>query len=93
MSRRAYPNDRNGFCAPTEGDVVLSNQYGNITAQFQGFTYDIVFQSERLPHLYEGQYTITSGTGRYADATGTGTIKGWETNLRISFFVKGKISY
>ena len=90
---RAYPNGRDGFCAPTEGEVVMSNQYGTVNALFQGSTCDINFQSERLPHLYDGQFTVTSGTGKYAGATGTGEIKGWDTKLRIAFSLKGKISY
>ena len=90
---RAYSNGRDGFCAPTEGEVVMSNQYGTVNALFQGSTCDINFQSERLPHLYDGQFTVTSGTGKYAGATGTGEIKGWDTKLRIAFSLKGKISY
>lgn len=90
---RGFSNGRDGFCAPTEGTVVMSNQYGNINAQFQGKVCDITFQSEKLPHLYDGQYTITSGTGKYAGATGTGVIKGWDTKFRVAFSVKGSISY
>ena len=90
---RAYPNGRDGFCAPTEGEVVMSNQYGTVNALFQGSTCDINFQSERLPHLYDGQFTVTSGTGKYAGAAGTGVIKGWDTKSRIAFSVKGEITY
>ncbi len=90
---RATPNGRDGFCAPTTGEVEMSNQSGKINAHFQGNVCDITFQSERLPHLYDGQFNIISGTGKYAEAAGTGTIKGWDTKSRIVFNVRGNIRY
>lgn len=90
---RAFPNGREGFCAPTEGVIVISNQYGTVNANIQGNTCDMSFQSEKLTHLFDSQYNITSGTGKYANAAGTGDIKGWETGLRSIFSVRGNISY
>lgn len=90
---RATPNGRDGFCAPTGGEMEMSNISGKINAHFQGNVCDITFQSERLPHLYDLRYDITSGTGKYAEAAGTGTIKGWDTKSRIVFNIRGNIRY
>jgi hypothetical protein len=91
--------------------AVTSNQLVNVLTGFSTATYtltaangdtvvlEMVFQTTFLPNgvTFEGTYTVTEGTGRFAGATGDGTLIGSATNTGPtngvgSFTVSGTIS-
>jgi len=60
------------FCGSVSGSTVLTAANGD--QSFNDFEDDICFDGSL--GVYSGTYTVTGGTGRFSDATGSGTISG-----------------
>jgi hypothetical protein len=85
----ATSNGDGGYCAPVTGTVVLSDGTNTITEAVEGTLCEIGATGTNVGHVFTGHYTVSSGTGTYANAqgsgklgfyqpTGTGTVAGLE---------------
>jgi hypothetical protein len=70
----ATPNGDGGYCAPVTGTVVLSDGTNTLTEAVQGTLCEIGATGTNVGHVFTGQYTVSSGTGTYANAQGTGRL-------------------
>ena len=91
----ATPNGQGGFCAPATGSSTLTAANGaTLTFSQTGTVCEVGKSSPNVAHTFTGTYTITGGTGRFAGATGSGTISGGDNGQGISSYTaSGTISY
>lgn len=89
------PNGSGGSCAPADGPTTLTALDGDqLTLQNTGNYCEIGPTGPSVPHRYTGTYTITGGTGRFANAAGTGTVISFDDGMGHSYFIAwGKIFY
>jgi hypothetical protein len=70
----ATSNGDGGYCAPTTGTVTLSDGTNTLTESLTGNLCEIGPTGTNVGHVFAGHYTIASGTGTYAGATGGGKL-------------------
>jgi hypothetical protein len=63
-----------GFCADASGDVTLTLPgLGTLTKHETGKVCETTATGANVPHQFNGTFTVTSGTGIFAGATGEGS--------------------
>ena len=80
-------------------DFIITADFRNGSGPFKGYstytfedgsTITASFTGERKPGEAHGIYTIVSGTGTYADATGTGSFDSVPTKFKDAILYNGK---
>jgi hypothetical protein len=91
----ATSNGDGGYCAPADGTSTITGVNGDtITEDVSGMVCEVGPTSLTAPHTFTGTFTITGGTGRFADATGSGTVTGGDDGFgNSSYQESGTISY
>ena len=91
----ATSNGAGGYCAPANGTGTLTAANGDTLTQSEsGTVCEVGATSLTAPHTFSGYFTDTGGTGRFANATGEGTISGGDDGSGNSNYSEtGKISY
>ena len=92
---KAVPNGSGGYCAPAAGVGSLTAANGDVLTQYErGMVCEVGLTSLTASHTFTGSFTNTGGTGRFANATGGGTISGGDNGEGFSFFREsGDIGY
>jgi hypothetical protein len=71
---QATSNGAGGFCAPASGDTTLSlPALGTIVKHETGTVCEVGATGPNVAHTFTGTFTVSSGTGLFAGATGSGT--------------------
>jgi hypothetical protein len=71
---QATPNGHGGFCAPAAGDTTLTLPgLGTLTKHESGTVCEVGVTGVNVAHTFAGSFAVTSGTGIFAGATGSGT--------------------
>jgi hypothetical protein len=85
---QAYSNGNGGFCAPADGPSTLTAANGTNQLYFNnsGTVCEVGATGTYVPHTFSGTYTITGGTGKFAGATGQGTVTGGDDGYGNSNF-------
>jgi len=91
----AYSNGAGGYCAPADGMGTLTAANGDTLIQSEtGTVCEVGATSLTAPHTFNGSFTDTGGTGRFANAIGGGTISGGDDGSGNSNYGEaGNISY
>jgi hypothetical protein len=93
----AYPNPNvsGAFCAPATGTGTITAANGDTLTQSEsGTVCELARSASNVPHSFTGTYTNTGGTGRFANATGGGTVTGGDDGFGNSNYQEtGTISY
>lgn len=91
----ATSNGAGGYCAPADGTGTLTAANGDTLTQSEtGTVCEVGATSLTAPHSFTGSFTDTGGTGRFATATGGGTITGGDDGSGNSNYSEtGNISY
>ncbi len=91
----ATSNGQGGFCAPASGPSILTAANGDtLTLSNTGIVCEVGATGNNVPHSYNGTYTITGGTGRFTDATGSGRVTGSDDGDGNSqYSASGTLSY
>ena len=91
----AYSNGAGGYCALAAGAGVLTAANGDTLTQSEsGTVCEVGKTSDIVPHTFTGIFTNMGGTGRFADASGGGTITGSDDGFGNSNYQEnGTISY
>lgn len=92
---QAYPNGDGGFCAPASGPSVLTAANGDtLTLSNTGTVCEVGKTGANVPHTFTGTFTISGGTGRFANASGAGTESGGDDGAgNSSYSASGTINY
>lgn len=71
------PNGDGGYCAPASGTSTLTAANGDaVYLTMTGTVCEVGATGLNVPHTFSGTYTITGGTGRFDNATGSGSVTG-----------------
>jgi hypothetical protein len=91
----ATSNGVGGFCAPASGTGTITAANGDTLNQTDsGIVCEVGATSLTAPHTFTGTFTNTGGTGRFASASGGGTVSGGDDGAGNSFYQEsGTISY
>jgi hypothetical protein len=91
----AYSNGQGGFCAPASGTGTITAANGDtLTQNDSGTVCEVGATGTNVPHTFTGTYTNTGGTGRFATASGGGTVTGGDDGSGNSNYQEtGTISY
>ena len=91
----ATPNGAGGFCAPASGTGTITAANGDALYQAEsGTVCEVGPTGTNVPHTFTGTFTDTGGTGRFATATGGGTVSGGDDGSGNSYYQEsGSISY
>lgn len=74
LGTQATSNGHGGFCAPAAGDTTLTLPgLGTITKHESGTVCEVGATGANVAHTFAGSFAVTSGTGIFAGATGSGT--------------------
>jgi hypothetical protein len=74
MWTQATANGQGGFCAPASGDTTLTlPALGTLTKHEIGKVCEVGATGLNVAHTFTGTFTVSSGTGVFAGATGSGT--------------------
>lgn len=89
------PNGNGGFCAPASGFGTLTAANGDTLNQTEaGTVCEVGPTGEHVPHTFIGTFVNVGGTGRFANATGNGTVTGGDDGFGNSTFSEtGTIGY
>ena len=92
---QATSNGHGGFCAPASGPSTLTAAHGDtLTLSNSGTVCEVGHTGANVPHTFNGTYTITGGTGRFAHASGSGTETGGDDGAGNSnYSATGSITY
>jgi hypothetical protein len=72
---QATSNGNGGFCAPAAGDTTLTLPgLGTLTKHETGNVCEIGATGPNVAHTFTGSFAVTSGTGVFAGATGSGSV-------------------
>ena len=90
-----FSNGAGGACAPADGTGTFTAANGDTLTQSEsGTVCEVGATSLTAPHTFTGSFTDTGGTGRFANATGGGTIAGGDDGSGHSTYREiGNISY
>ena len=88
-------NGKGGFCAPASGTGTITAANGDTLTQSEiGTVCEVGPSVAGNAHTFKGTYTNTGGTGRFAGATGGGTVTGGDDGSGNSYYSEtGTISY
>ncbi len=88
-------NGDGGYCAPALGSSTLVAANGDTLNEIvSGTVCEVGSSSPTASHVFTGEYAITGGTGRFANAAGTGAIVGGDDGNGNSYYSEqGTISY
>ena len=92
----ATSNGDGGYCAPASGTQgMISGANGDTLYQSEtGTVCEVGASSLTAPHTFSGTFTITGGTGRFAAASGSGTVTGGDDGYGNSYYSEtGTISF
>ena len=92
---RAFSNGDGGSCAPASGSGTITAANGDTLDQTEtGTVCEVGHTGLNVPHTFRGTYTNTGGTGRFASASGGGTVNGSDDGSgNTSYQETGTISY
>ncbi len=84
-----------GWCAPATGTGMLTAANGDTLTQYEsGTVCETGPSSLTVPHSFIGSFYDTGGTGRFANASGEGTVTGGDNGYGASYFSEsGTIGY
>ena len=88
-------NGAGGYCALATGTGTLTAANGDTLTQSEsGKVCEVGTTASNVPHTFTGTFTNTGGTGRFAGASGGGTITGSDDGFGNSNYQEtGTISY
>ncbi|HUZ16539.1 MAG TPA: hypothetical protein VMU72_10260 [Gaiellaceae bacterium] len=91
----ATSNGAGGYCAPATGTGTITAANGDKLYQSEtGTVCEVGASTPTASHTFTGTYTNTGGTGRFAGATGGGTVTGGDDGSGHSNYQEnGTISY
>ena len=91
----ATSNGAGGFCAPASGTGTITAANGDTLNQSEsGTVCEVGATGANDAHTFTGTYTNTGGTGRFAHATGGGSVSGGDDGAGHSNYSEsGTISY
>lgn len=91
----ATSNGAGGYCAPASGIGIIRAANGDtLKQQESGTVCEVGASGSNVPHTFTGTYTNTGGTGRFANASGGGTVTGGDDGYGNSNYQEsGTISY
>jgi hypothetical protein len=94
-SHSPNPDVTGASCAPANGTGTLTAANGDTLTQFEsGTVCETAASAPNVPHSFTGSFFDTGGTGRFAGATGSGTITGGDDGAGNSNYTEtGTISY
>lgn len=92
---QATSNGAGGFCAPADGPSTLTAANGDtLTLSNTGTVCEVGATGANVPHTFNGRFTITGGTGRFAEASGSGTETAGDDGAGNSTYtLSGSITY
>jgi hypothetical protein len=70
----ATSNGDGGYCAPASGTGTLSDGTNTLTETIQGTLCEIGATGTNVGHAFSGRYTVSSGSGTYANTQGAGRL-------------------
>ena len=89
-------NGLGGHCAPITGSAVLKDleqTTDSLTISILGTVCDKGKENPFGNHKMSGTFIVKSGTGKYALATGSGILKGYDKKNKIHFSATGKLEH
>ena len=91
----ATSNGAGGYCAPASGTAEITASNGDVLYQSEtGELCEVGATGANVPHSFTGTFTNTGGTGRFATASGKGTVTGGDDGSGKSNYTDtGTISY
>ena len=93
---QATSNGNGGYCAPADGPSTLTAPNGTNTLSLQnsGTVCEVGPTGSNVPHTFNGTFTITGGTGKFAGTSGSGTESAGDDGYGNSnYTASGTISY